>query len=66
MNQPRDPENSSIDKSRHRLNAALPTTPELEQSLQSLQRGVADAEAGRLVDSNEAIDATRNRIQRTG
>jgi len=42
-----------------------PSANELEHSLQSLERGLADAEAGRLVDPNEAIEATRNRLQRT-
>lgn len=37
---------------------------ELEQSLQSLKRGLADAEAGRLVDADVAIQETRSRLMR--
>lgn len=38
---------------------------ELEQSLQSLKRGLADAEAGRLIDADVAIQETRARLLRT-
>jgi len=65
MNQPRNTDDSSMDESHQRLNGALHTPPEFEQSLQALQRGLADAEAGRLVNATEAINAARNRIQRT-
>jgi predicted transcriptional regulator len=35
---------------------------DLEQSLQSLRRGLADADAGRLVDADVAIQETRARL----
>ena len=38
---------------------------ELEQSLGSLRRGLADADAGRLVDADVAIRETRARLLRT-
>ncbi|MBL8818768.1 MAG: hypothetical protein JNL58_22255 [Planctomyces sp.] len=38
---------------------------ELDQSLQSLRRGLADAEAGKLVDVDVAIQETRARLMRT-
>jgi len=38
---------------------------ELAQSLQSLKCGLADAEAGRLVDADVAIQETRARLMRT-
>ncbi len=38
---------------------------ELEQSLRSLRRGLADADAGRLVDADVAIRETRARLLRT-
>ncbi len=45
--------------------ASRPSTEELEQSLQSLERGLADVEAGRLIDADQAIHETRTRLQRT-
>ena len=48
-----------------RWSACHPSAQELEQSLQSLERGLADVEAGRLVDANQAIHETRTRLQRT-
>ena len=38
---------------------------ELEQSLRSLRRGLADGDAGRLVDADVAIRETRARLLRT-
>ena len=35
---------------------------DLEQSLQSLRRGLADADAGRLIDADVAIQETRARL----
>lgn len=35
----------------------------LADSLQSLERGLADAESGRLVDAEEAIANTRSRLK---
>ena len=44
--------------------ASRPSAQELEQSLQSLKRGLADVEAGRLEDADLAIRETRTRLQR--
>lgn len=48
-----------------RWHASRLSEAELEQSLQSLKRGLADAEAGRLVDAHVAIQETRARLMRT-
>ena len=45
--------------------ASRPSAQELEHSLQSLKRGLADVEAGRLVDADQVIHETRTRLQRT-
>ncbi len=48
-----------------RWSASHPSAQELEQRLQSLKRGLADVEAGRLVDADQAIHETHTRLQRT-
>ena len=45
--------------------ASRPMAQELEQSLRSLNRGLADVEAGRLVDADQSIHETRSRLQRS-
>ena len=60
-----DATEASLEELFHRWCTSRSSANELEQSLQSLERGLADAEAGRLVDAKEAIEATRNRLQRT-
>ena len=58
-----DAKEASLEELFQRWCKSRSSANELEQSLHSLERGLA--EAGRLVDANEAIDATRNRLQRT-
>ena len=60
-----DAKEASLEELFQRWCTSRSSANELEQSLHSLERGLADAEAGRLVDSSEAIDETRNRLQRT-
>lgn len=60
-----DAKEVSLEELFQRWCASRSSPNELEQSLKSLERGLADADAGRLVDGNEALDATRNRLQRT-
>jgi hypothetical protein len=45
-----------------RWSASRLSEAELEQSLESLRRGLADAAAGRLVDAQVAIQETRARL----
>jgi len=48
----------------HRWYASRLAETELEESLKSLRRGLADADAGRVVDADLAIRETRVRILR--
>jgi predicted transcriptional regulator len=56
--------NASLEDLFQRWYASRLSEAELEQSLQSLRRGLADADAGRLVDADVAIQETRARLLR--
>lgn len=56
--------NSSLEELFQNWRATFSTATELKQSLQSLSCGLADAQAGRLIDADQAIDETRTRLQR--
>ena len=60
-----DASDSSLEDLFQRWYASRLSEAELEQSLQSLKRGLEDAEAGRLVDADVAIQETRSRLMRT-
>jgi predicted transcriptional regulator len=45
-----------------RWHASRLSESELQQSLESLNRGLADVAAGRLFDAQDAIQQTRNRM----
>ena len=60
-----DASEASLEDLFQRWYASRLSETELEQSLQSLKRGLADAEAGRLVDADVAIPETRARLMRT-
>jgi predicted transcriptional regulator len=45
-----------------RWHASRLSQSELQQSLESLNRGLADVAAGRLIDANDAIQQTRSRL----
>ena len=60
-----DASEASLEDLFQRWYASRLSESELEQSLQSLRRGLADAEAGRLVDAEVAIRETRARLMRT-
>jgi len=45
-----------------RWQASRLSESELQQSLESLNRGLADVAAGRLIDAQDAIQQTRNRM----
>ena len=45
-----------------RWQASRLSETELQQSLESLNRGLADVAAGRLIDAQDAIQQTRNRM----
>jgi len=60
-----DASDASLEDLFQRWCASRLSDTELEQSLQSLKRGLADAEAGRLVDADVAIQETRSRLMRT-
>lgn len=60
-----DATDASLEDLFQRWYASRLSESELEQSLQSLRRGLADAEAGRLVDAEVAIRETRARLMRT-
>ncbi len=53
---------ASLDELFHRWSASRLSEAELEQSLQSLRRGLADADAGRLVDADAAVQEMRARL----
>jgi hypothetical protein len=53
----------SLEDLLQRWRALRPETRDLEQSLQSLTRGIDDATAGRIVDADDAIHETRSRIR---
>lgn len=55
--------NLSLEELFQHWNASRLTATELEHSLESLNRGLVDAEAGRLTDADQAIADTRNRLQ---
>ncbi len=59
-----DASEASFEELFQRWFASRLSETELEQSLQSLNRGLADAAAGRLVDANMAIQETRARLLR--
>lgn len=60
-----DASDASLEDLFQRWYASRLSEAELEQSLQSLKRGLEDAEAGRLVDADVAIQETRSRLMRT-
>ena len=60
-----DASDASLEDLFQRWHASRLAEAELEQSLQSLKRGLEDAEAGRLVDADVAIQETRSRLMRT-
>ena len=45
-----------------RWQASRLSETDLQQSLESLNRGLADVAAGRLIDAQDAIQQTRNRM----
>ena len=53
---------ASLDELFQRWSASRLSEAELEQSLESLRRGLADPDAGRLVDADVAIQETRARL----
>ena len=53
----------SLEDHFRRWRALHSVTRDLEQSLRSLARGLDDANAGRLVDADQAIHETRSRLQ---
>lgn len=53
---------ASLEELFQRWSASRLSEAELERSLQSLRRGLADADAGRLVDADVAIQETRARL----
>lgn len=55
--------NLTLDDLFQQWRAATPSEEELKQSLESLDRGLKDAEAGRLIDADDAISDTRTRLQ---
>ena len=60
-----DATDASLEDLFQRWYASRLSETELEQRLQSLKRGLADANAGRLVDADVAIQETRARLMRT-
>ena len=60
-----DAAEASLEDLFQRWYASRLSETELDQSLQSLKRGLADAEAGRLIDADVAIQETRARLMRT-
>ena len=60
-----DASDASLEDLFQRWHASRLSEAELEQSLQSLKRGLEDAEAGRLVDADVAIQETRSRLMLT-
>lgn len=60
-----DASEASLEDLFQRWYASRLSETELEQSLQSLKRGLADVEAGRLIDADVAIQETRARLMRT-
>ena len=57
-----DPTGASLEEVFQRWCASRLSEAELEQSLQSLRRGLADADAGRLVDADAAVQEMRARL----
>lgn len=55
--------NLSLHELFRRWQAVNLSQPQLTDSLESLQRGLDDADAGRLVDAADAIADTRSRLQ---
>ncbi len=53
---------ASLDELFQRWSASRLSEAELEQSLESLRRGLADPDAGRLVDADVVIKGTRDRL----
>ncbi len=57
-----DSSGASLEELFQRWYACRLSESELEQSRQSLRRGLADADAGRLVDADAATQETRARL----